>query len=135
MKLPPSQTKTNIASKTRVLASVTIFDILDINESESLISLVFSLVLKWTDLRLTYIFLKDDQDKNVIDKSQMENLWQPEIKFMLHDELTQIDKQITVEKLGESTMSADMDSLHPNETYLGSENPIHMKTMNRGKAW
>ena len=59
--MPPSQRMnkgtTLVFPKTNVEASVSVMDIFDIKEEESVVSLVFSLTLKWNDLHINYNFL------------------------------------------------------------------------------
>ena len=50
-------------------ASLELFNIFDINEVTSEVSIIFNILLKWRDPRLKFLYLKNDTDKNVIDKS------------------------------------------------------------------
>ena len=62
---------------TRVEVSMELLNIFDINEVTSEVSIIFNILLKWRDPRLKFVYLKDDTDKNVIEKS----VWIPELFF------------------------------------------------------
>ena len=68
---------------TDVFASVTVFDLIDINEEESVFSILFSLVLEWRDLNLNYNFLKENKENNIIKDQTYAAMWRPSVQFML----------------------------------------------------
>ena len=85
---------------------------------------------------MSFNFLKENQEKNIIEGAEAEKIWTPTVKFsFLQNELKEQEKHVTVEKSGKAeflgkTWRIDraMDSLHPNESYVGSQNAIHMMT-------
>ena len=121
---------------TPVEASVQVTEIFDIDEEKSIISLLLRLTLKWYDWRVTFNFLKDDQENNIIEETEAENIWMPTVKFsFLQNDLKEQEKVITVEKNGKGKLvgktwgiDIEMDSLHPTESYSGTQNAIHMMT-------
>ena len=77
-----------------------------------------------TKKSLTFNFLKDDQTQNIIEQKVQEIMWTPKVQFLvLKDQASQPypPSQTTVIKEGVSIMSADIDSLHPNESYKGNK--------------
>ena len=121
---------------TPVEAFVQVTEIFDINEEKSIISLIFRLTLKWYDWRVTFNFLKENQEKNTLEQDEAEHIWTPTVKFsFLQNDLKEQERLITVEKCGNAKLlgktcglDKEMDSLHPIESYEGSQNPIHMMT-------
>ena len=67
----------NRSHSTKVDISVELFNILDINEVTSEVSMIFSVSLKWRDSRIRFLYLKHDEEKNVIDGK----IWIPDIIF------------------------------------------------------
>ena len=105
---------------TDVLASVTVFDLIDINEEESVFSILFSLVLEWRDLNLNYNFLKENKENNIIKDQVYEAMWRPSVQFLLLQDgsrLNELDRHVTVQRRTGATMVGDVAS--PNETYPG----------------
>ena len=93
---PPSQILMGgskvTSRKTDIQATVMVLDIINIDETHSLISLDFILTLQWIDPNIKFNFLKDDQAKNVIEPTALENIWKPEFKFSrLKNTVTNID--------------------------------------------
>ena len=114
---------------TDLFASVTIFDLIDINEEESVFSILFSLVLEWRDLNLNYNFLKEDKEKNIIKDEVYEKIWQPKVQFLLLRDgsiVNELDRHVTVERKTVARMVGDTAS--PNESYSGlsDSDPLHI---------
>ena len=137
-KIPPSQMikrgKEISFSQTSIDTSVNILDIREINEAASLISLMFVVFLEWTDSSVMYNFLKKNENKNVLDTDK-KTIWLPKLKFIILRDLSMpivMDEIVTIRRSGNAVMSAGMQSLHSNETYLGIENPITMRTLYQG---
>ena len=107
---------------TDVLASVTVFDLIDINEEESVFSILFSLVLEWRDLNLNYNFLKENKENNIIKDQVYEAMWRPSVQFLLLQDgsrVNELDRHVTVERRTGASMVGDNAS--PNETYPGDQ--------------
>ena len=125
--IPPIQYGINTdIHNTNIEASATVLEILDINESNSIFSLMFFLSLEWRDVHVTFMFLKNDQEKNRIEEK---TIWFPHIKFSVLQDLdkTAINYQeITVRKTGNATLKDGKGILHPIEAYEGSENLLQM---------
>lgn len=105
---------------TDVQASVTIFDLIDINEEESVFSILFSLVLEWKDLNLNFNFLKENKENNIIKDEIYEAMWQPRVQFLLLQDgsvVRQLDRHVTVQRNTRARLVGDTHS--PNETYPG----------------
>ena len=135
---PPSLIKTvgnkKINLPFEVKTDIEVHDIIEINEAGSVISLQFTVALQWKDSRVAFNFLKNDLMKNVIQNSKG-NIWIPDVFFsMLRGQSRMVSKYstISVEKKGNVTMSAGLESLQANETYAGGENIITMKALYQG---
>ena len=105
---------------TDVFASVTVFDLIDINEEDSVFSILFSLVLEWRDLNLNYNFLKEKKENNIIKDQMYEAMWRPSVQFLLLQDgsrVNELDRHVTVQRRTGATMVGDTAS--PNETYPG----------------
>ena len=99
-----------------VEVSISLLKIMDIDEEDSIISILFNICLKWTDPLLKFNFLKQEKTKNLITKDELKNIWTPQIKFSLleKDSFEQLEEQITVEKNGRPTKNNEF-SISPNE--------------------
>ena len=77
-----------------VEVSISLLKIMDIDEEDSIISILFYICLKWTDPLLKFNFLKQEKTKNLITKDELENIWTPQIKFSLleKDSFEQLEK-------------------------------------------
>ena len=135
---PPSLTekrgKEIIVRPLEIDTSIHIHNIIEINEDASVISLMFSMSLRWTDKRLQYNFLKKDALQNTI-KHTSAPIWIPSIIFLIlrgQGNSIEIDRKITVERDRFATMSANIDSLHASETYTGNGNPLTMTVIYQG---
>ena len=62
-----------------------------------------------------------------------QDMWIPEVQFIILAEHKILSTELTVERTGQATLSSDMDSLHPKETYKGSENTIHHHSVHQVK--
>ena len=112
--------------KTKVKAQVEILKIVEVNEIESWFYLTFGLTLIWKDQFLNYTFLKDTKERNPF---VTDDIWFPKIKFWEEIQIKELNKLQFVKKTGIARMAKDSR----NETYPGSENELHIETINRGK--
>ena len=97
---------------------------IEIDEAKSTISVIISLKLIWTDNRITFKFLNENQELNMINIE--EKIWMPQIDFLIVKTNNMLFNKVTVERRGNPRMSANLDVLRPNEVYSGSENSIVM---------
>ena len=114
---------TNVPN-TIVTAHVTIMNILDINDAESIFKIFFSLELVWNDLNLDFCFLKNETEKNLVIE---EKIWYPVIEFMhLKKPYDLLNDAKTIQRVSKPEMKDDLDKIDACESFKGSENPIHM---------
>ena len=102
----------------------TVLDILDINEQHSVFEIYFMIKLSWTDFKLEYEFLKDDEDKNLIQNSS--RIWTPNIQYFhikTVDSVTDYGQKLFVTKKSQPRLEED---IFTKEIYKGSENPINL---------
>ena len=113
---------TNVPN-TIITAHVTIMNILDINDAESIFKIFFSLELVWNDLNLDFCFLKNDTEKNLVFKE----IWYPTIWFMhLKNPYDKLNEAITIQRVSKPEMKDDLDKIDACESFKGSKNPIHL---------
>ena len=109
---------------TIITAHITIMNILDINDAESIFKIFFSLELVWNDLNLDFCFLKNETEKNIV---IAEKIWYPVIEFMhLKKEIDILNDAKTIQRVSKPEMKDDLDKIDACESFKGSENPIHM---------
>ena len=109
---------------TIVTAHVTIMNILDINDAESIFKIFFSLELVWNDLNIDFCFLKNDTEKNIV---VVGDIWYPELEFMhLKKEINLLNDAKTIQRVSRPRMKDDLDEINACESFKGSENPIHL---------
>ena len=117
-----------------VETSVTVFDIININEVDSTISILFNVLLVWKDPLLDFKFLKQDKLKNRIKVEESNCIWKPDLQFSLlkKDTLEKLQEQISVEKIGRPILPKNEDFSWSSELYPGEENPLEMEIMYQG---
>ena len=103
--------------------SLHVTNILDINEVKKEITIIFSTQLNWRDSRLKFLFLKDLEEKNVINTE----VWTPKLTFRNMKELLIEDGgNLNVRKEGTMTPN-DRSELVMAEIYEGSQNTISLR--------
>ena len=127
---PPSQiikvNKQEVFSFIDVFATLTILDVLEINDADSFIDIFFKLEVQWRDLHLKYEFLKDNPSMNTLNDTIAEKIWIPRIKFF-HPAGSTIDFGNTkfIEKgNAKAILTKDVDKLNPREIYQGKDTVI-----------
>ena len=127
---PPSQiikvNKQEVFSFIDVFATLTILDVLEINDADSFIDIFFKLEVQWRDLHLKYEFLKDNPSMNTLNETIAEKIWIPRIKFF-HPAGRTINLANTkfIEKgNAKATLTKDVDQLNPREIYQGKDTVI-----------
>ena len=128
---PPSQiikvNKKEVLSFIDVFATVTILDVLDINDAGSFFDIFFKLNIQWKDLHLKYEFLKENPSMNVLNDSIAKMIWIPSIKFF-HLAGSYIDfgnKRFLEKGKAKALMSEDMDQLYAKEIHQGTDTLIN----------
>ena len=51
----------------------------------------------------------------------------PDVQLIIVEEEKIFSTELTVKRSGTASLSEDMDSLHPKETYKGSENVLYIR--------
>ena len=118
--------------RTDINLSVTILDIINVNEVESKFELKFRMKTAWNDERLTFISLNEDEENNLIDNSS--DIWIPQIGFMdvinpVQDNLGESDEvmQIRIPK-NEVGILTRSDDVEKNFLYRGKTIQITKKS-------
>ena len=102
-----------------------IFNIIEIDESQSLFKLSFGVELKWRDRYLTYNFLDNQPQRNVVTEDNQKKIWLPKLHFLsLLETMLETGKNFFVEKAGRATMENEL-----NEIYSGTENILTIETI------
>ena len=130
---PPSKVvninKKDVFTFVDLHATLTVLDILDINDAETSYDIFFILTVKWKDFHLKYEFLKENAALNAINDTTFDTkIWSPEIQFFhVTGESVDFGRKIFVEKNGASAyLSADIDDLYPREIYDGDDCLINL---------
>ena len=110
--------------------SLSIQDILQISEVDSVLEVSFSLIMDWFDPRLTFTNLNPDPSFNALTEDEKTMIWKPTIEFTntkyKPTTVTDNDVVATIVKLGEKTLSKE--SLVYNTYYfVGKENQVSFK--------
>ena len=115
----------------QVRTYVEIQNILTLDEEASQIVLKFNISFKWVDYQLNYKFLKENENENAIKEDNL--VWAPLIGFAVPSEVPiDVNQQLSVERRGPAQVDDGNDSLLPNETYTGNDNPLILKMMYHG---
>ena len=117
-------------TKLPAVLSMDIFNILDIREVESIISLKFELEAKWFDSRLDYFNLKIDSKINTLIFAESQMIWVPSILFFnTKQHLTSINDEKTFVSIARKK-NGSLIGPTVNEdimVYKGAENEIQLK--------
>ena len=65
----------------KIFLSIDITTVLNLDEAESIMTLQFTLTLKWRDSRLTLRNLKQETVLNTIDTKDASKIWYPKLLF------------------------------------------------------
>ena len=113
-----------------------ILDLMEIDEINSVLSILFSLELSWRDQNLEYSYLKSTAAKNEISDAVAARIWLPSIQFLLTErkgDIYEVGRNLFVEREGEARLRGDPDVRLQGEAYAGAENILHLKITNRIK--
>ena len=100
-----------------VSVAFTVLDILDVSEQNSEFEIYFMIQLWWNDFKLEFEFLKDVEDKNLLDTK----IWTPNLQFFHIKSATDYGQKIFVKKKSKPRLE---ENVYTKEIYKGSENPI-----------
>ena len=121
--------------KTKVRANFTVIDVLSISETEGIFELYFVVQLMWKDVLAKYMSLKDDENMNFFDGSEL--IWTPSLGFFQWQHLETMDfgTRMLIQKNTSASpiLSAGMDSIHFQEVYFGHEHFLKFITKKRAK--
>ena len=79
--------------ETNISVNVTIMDILNVDEGKSSFEIYFILRLSWFDKELSFPFLKENEERNKIDRSV---IWSPKIQFFHAKEMKMLRNNLNV---------------------------------------
>ena len=113
---------------TQIRAELDLLELISLEETKSQFCVVFSLVLQWRDTKLDFTFLKEQMEMNVIKRDNWTDIWLPDLTFTVltgdTERVKVIDKNIYIRRLGEPSLSGDVDTRQVEEKYQGSDNAI-----------
>ena len=122
--------------RTEVLVAIELLEILKIKEVDNLFSCQLRLLLSWTDQRLEFADLKSSQEQNTLSKSEIEQLWTPQVIFANTEERTGVVKDTRasamIRRLGEAK-AAGADHIDNTFVSIGADNPITLQRAYKGK--
>merc|ERR1711990_999800 len=117
-------------NRTKVNVSLSVTNIMDINEQAGVFQVQFHLIMSWLDSNLFFKNLKNETARNTLLTSEQKNIWTPEIIFVNTENkprtVTDDKTSFTAEKRGDWFLVAGKYS----ERVLwfnGYENPITMR--------
>ena len=122
-KYPPRRTSTVVNME------VDIENIYDIHELESYFNVRLKVSLFWFDKRITFKNLKPNGTQNLLDKSDIENIWLPEVVFSNSNNKERIkaghgdDWSVAVVRLG-SPKPNPVYEIDEDHLYSGQKNPL-----------
>ena len=120
---PPIDYKNTQIKLPSLQATFEIFEILDINEDDSIFDLHFTLRVEWCDKDVTFDFIKDQKYENTLSEELRKQIWFPKIKF--YDQVSVISTftdEIFVTKVRDPVLDGEIDKLNIREIYDGKEN-------------
>ena len=103
-----------------ILVDVAIEYLMDLNEEEASMTVLFNTRLAWRDFRLSYSFLKPGMAGNSITEN-LTDLWTPDVGYsvLLHSRL--VSRELMITRSGQPSLQSDYyRSLHPKGQSLSS---------------
>ena len=124
---------------TSVSAVVTIIELIELNEADSVFDVFFKIQLEWFDSNLKYSFLKSYNHLNKINSTLAKQIWSPNIKFYLISRSldSEFENDILVSRQRDPTLV--YRDAHPSnsqeknigltyeEIYDGATNPLQLR--------
>ena len=106
-------------------ANLTILNIFNIDDVGSTFDLNFLLTVEWFDKDLTFQFLKNSDFENVLSEKYFDRIWRPDIDFDHKVKvINSFQNTIFIRKVGQPTLSGEVDQIELRELYGGAENPL-----------
>ena len=124
---PPADNKTNF----EMTISITIDDILDIDENYGYFKTKYSIYRQWYNKHMTFKNLKKNSASNILSSDDMERMWKPwmtleNIESTVDNKVTdKKDKIVIIPNKQFNYELAGKTSLHNTRLFKGSENSIH----------
>ena len=124
-KPPRELNRTDGDFNTQIRAELNLLELISLDESQSTFCVVFSLLLQWQDSKLYFTFLKEQMEMNVIKGDNWTDIWVPDLTFTIltgdTEKVKVIDENIYIRRLGEPTLTGDVNSTWVEEKYQGAE--------------
>ena len=91
-----------------------IIELYDIDETASTIFVLFLFDLEWRDPKLTFNFLKNNTDQNLLSPWAFDSIWYPDIRYLISEKIQDVVTRplVSVRKQGKPTLT---DESYPNE--------------------
>ena len=126
---PPREiSRTGGDDNTEISAELGLMELVSLDESKSQFCVVFSLLLRWRDSKLYFTFLKEEMERNVIKKENRTDIWLPDLTFTIltgdTERVKVINENIYVKKLGEPSLTGDVNSTWVDEKYQGADSAL-----------
>ena len=119
--------------KSDIFTEIQILDVTDISQVTGTFTVFIHLEMSWFDSNLKFVYLKNDQYKNLINESIVSDIWTPKFDFAFLDTKETIFQSILVRKENEAALSADIEELHPLGKILMSINQYYLKVHKKNK--
>ena len=126
---PPKQRRTKKYELENIFTSMQIYKIVDINELDATVTVVFYITLEWNDHRIKFNFLKIDEKKNVVLTSEKRKIWHPKLTFYLLDiseKERYMQTNFYVKREVNASIAKENNTTRLNETYNGKKNSFFM---------
>ena len=120
-------------SKFSINISVTIDDIIKINENEGFFHTKYTIIRQWFNPQLTYKNLKADPNLNVLSAEDMNQMWKPWMTLENmrnkddNEKTDRRDRMLIVTNQEFRFEKSNRNHLHNTELFNGSENAIHLE--------
>lgn len=112
------------AEKLKMVIDLIMYDI-NINEVSSTLSAKFKIKLAWTEPRVDFIILKQDEKSNHLTEQEMEEIWMPKLMFRYTKDVKILDYELPYARVkmnnGSIPIKSTMDNLWNGYTYAGKD--------------
>ena len=126
---PPAQNQTMF----EMIISITIDDILEIDENNGYFKTKYTMYREWYDQRLQFKNLKKNSKKNILSKEDLEKIWRPWMEMenteskVANQRTEKEDKIFIKENQPFKYEVAGKSSIYNTRLFKGSENAIHLQ--------
>ena len=120
--------------KSNISVEVTILDVLEVNEEDSLFEVFYEMTLKWLDPQLEFDFLKSQIDGNLIENTS--RIWTPNLVFyhIKNDEVIEESLHAVLNPNDVPRLSANHSFISVREIYSGHNIYLKMTLRRRQTA-